>query len=178
MHAISGEWKQGSASYEPNILWLRARLESFWSQTSLVPMVSSQLALSTPWHHCGIVMAEEAKLLEQVTRLEASWFLLTWIELLEASSEKPVLLSGPSVSEHCWTMSFSVNYILEMLGKTFASANLFKLCSHCWIVEPCSNVIAIWNYAITFYFIFLISSIIHNFRSAFILSWPDFHNSL
>lgn len=48
-----------------------------WSQTSLVPMVSSQLALSTPWHQCGIVMAEEAKLLEQVTRLEAPWLLLT-----------------------------------------------------------------------------------------------------
>lgn len=141
-----------------------------WSQTSLVPMVSSQLALSTPWHQCGIVMAEEAKLLEQVTRLEAPWLLLTWIEPLEASSlEKPVLVSGPSVSGHCWTMSCSVNYILEMPWQDFYFCQcvlvLYSLLG-CGIVLKPNSDLALDNYFLLLLYIYIkISSIIHIFRS-------------
>lgn len=173
MHAIPGDWKQGSASYELN------RALPLTQSTTRVP---SGLRLAWfPWslaswpsQHPGISVA------------------LLWLKRLSYWSKWPDW-KRPGFCSHelnCWKHRLKNQFFFQDLPcqdtveQWVSQWIIFWKCLVRLLLLPiCSSyvvIVGIWNCDLESYnyFLlnFLVSSTIHNFRSSFISSWTDFHN--
>lgn len=174
MPAIAGDWKQGSASYKPN----RAVTQSETRLPSGRRLASFPWSLASwPSQHPGISVA------------------LLWLKRLSYWSKWPDW-KRPGFCSHelnCWKRRLKNQFFFQDLPcqdtvEQWVSqwiifwkclVRFLPVCSSyvvIWVVEPCSNLIAIWNYGITFFTSLFSLCIILNFRSTFIFSSPDFHN--